>query len=420
MGGWAYGTGRAYGKGKKSVKNRQDQHKAVFTRDFLLIFLAGGLIRICYQIQGTVMPLYGNELGFTAVMVGTTTTVCTAASLILRPVLGIWLDRYGRRIIVLCGTGLFVLATWLCGLTGSFAVLLLRALQGFGFAAHTTAVNTMATDVLPEERMAEGIGYMGLTGSVSLALAPALALTLVEGGRYRQGFHFAFIVGALAVFCLLAVRSVVGREQAAPSASGTYQGWERFWEKEALKPAFIMLILGACYAGVSTFLAIYALGKGFSSSQVSVYFTVNAVATAVARLVGSSAMRRIGMRKGMFAASGLCVSAFLLIPVSSSAVGLWAAAALHGLGYGTIYPQLNALAVTRAAPERRGTAMATFLTGMDIGVGFGAGFWGFIIDRIGMDKMFHICAAVTVLVYVAYRLLLPAGDGKGANKGRLR
>lgn len=104
------------------------------------------------------------------------------------------------------------------------------------------------------------------------------------------------------------------------------------------------------------------------------------------------------------------MTAFVLIPVSTSAAGLWIAAALHGFGYGTIYPQLNAMAVMRAAPERRGTAMATFLTGMDIGVGFGAGFWGIVVDRIGMDQMFYICAAVTAVVYAAYRLLLPVTD----------
>lgn len=398
-------------KGFKSVQNRQPKLKSVFTRDFLLVFLAGGLIRVCYQMQSTIMPLYGNELGFTAAMVGTTTTACTIASLILRPVLGIWLDRYGRRIIVLCGTGIFVLATWLCGLTGSFAgLLLLRALQGFGFAAHTTAVNTMATDVLPEERMAEGIGYMGLTGSVSLALAPALALALVDGGGYRQGFNGAFLAGVMAVICLLGVRGVVGGKRSASAGNGGYQGWERFWEKQALKPAFIMLILGGCYAALSTFLALHALEKGFTSAQVSIYFTVNAVATAAARLFGGNIMRRIGTKRGLAAACGLCMSAFLLIPLSSSAVGLWAAAALHGLGYGTIYPQLNAIAVIRSAPERRGMAMATFLTGMDIGVGFGAGFWGVVVDMSGMDKMFYICAVVTVLVYAACSLLLPAVD----------
>ncbi len=399
--------------------NGRSQSKAVFTWDFLLIFLAGGAIRICYQMQGTVMPLYGNALGFTAAMVGTTTTVCTIASLMLRPVLGIWLDRYGRRVIVLCGTALFVLATWLCGLSGSFAVLLLlRAMQGFGFAAHTTAVNTMATDVLPEERMAEGIGYMGLTGSVSLALAPALALALIDKERYRRGFNGAFLVGILAVICLMAVRNVKGGAQSVPAACDRPQGMDRFWEKQALKPAGIMLILGACYAGLSTFLAIYALDKGFSPVQVSVYFTVNAAATALARLFGSSAMRWAGMKKGMLVAAGLCMAAFLLIPVSSSAIGLWTAAALHGLGYGTIYPQLNALAVMQAVPERRGTAMATFLTGMDIGVGFGAGFWGVIVDRIGMDKMFYICAVVMIFVYFAYRLLMPVPDGGKMGSGK--
>lgn len=399
------------------MENRKTQTKGIFTRNFILIFLAGGLIRICYQIQGTIMPLYGDKLGFTAAMVGTTTTVCTIASLVLRPVLGIWLDRYGRRIIVLSGTGLFVLATWFCGLTDNFAVLLLlRALQGFGFAAHTTAVNTMATDVLPEERMAEGIGYMGLTGSVSLALAPALALVLIDGGRYSRGFNGAFLAGVWAVMCLLAVRGA--RVKVQPSAAGAsqYRGWERFWEKQALKPAFIMLILGACYAGLSTFLAIYVLGKGFQAAQVSVYFTVNAVATALARLFGGSAMKKVGMKRGMLIATGLCVTAFILIPLTSSPLGLWTAGALHGLGYGTIYPQLNALAVTLAAPERRGTAMATFLTGMDIGVGFGAGFWGVVIDRVGMDSMFYACAVITLLVYAFYRLLLPVSGGRGTDK----
>lgn len=107
-------------------------------------------------------------------MVGLTTTVCTIASLILRPLLGGMLDRYGRRGLVLVGTLLFVLATLFCGMTGSFAVLLaLRAVQGLGFSAHTTALNTWATDILPEERMAEGIGLYGPNRLHLHAIAPA-------------------------------------------------------------------------------------------------------------------------------------------------------------------------------------------------------------------------------------------------------
>ena len=356
------------------------------------------------------MPLYGNKLGFSATMVGITSTVSTIASLILRPILGGILDRYGRRAVVLIGTALFAVATLLCGMFGGFAVLLaLRALQGFGFSAHTTAVNTMATDLLPEERMGEGIGYMGLSSSISLALAPALALTLIDGGQYSKGFGGAFMAGTLAVLCLLLVKSP---DVKAPSTKrdmpSQYRGWERFWEKQAIKPALVMLILGACYAGLSTFLATYALDKGFTSTQVSVYFTVNAVAMAVARLFGGRLARRMGLKWGMLAATCLCTAAFVLITISISAWELWLASALHGLGYGTIYPMLNAMAVTEATSERRGTAMATFLTGMDIGVGFGAGFWGMVIDCTSTDMMFHICAVASLMVYIAYRLLMTA------------
>ena len=67
---------------------------------------------------------------------------------------------------------------------------------------------------------------------------------------------------------------------------------------------------------------------------------------------------------------------------------------------------LNALAITKAPPERRGTAMATFLTGMDIGVGFGAGFWGFIIDHASMETMFFSCSMISLLLYAICRWLL--------------
>ena len=380
----------------------------IFTRDFLLIFLAGGFIRICYQMQGTIVPLYGNQLGFTASMIGLTTTVCTIASLILRPLLGGMLDRYGRRGLVIIGTLLFVLATWFCGMTGSFAVLLgLRALQGLGFSAHTTAINTWATDILPEKRMVEGIGYMGLTGSVSLAIAPALALTLIEGKQYSRGFNGAFVMGIAAIACLLLVHAADVKQAGNNNIQADkYRGWERIWERSSLRPTAIMLILGACYAGLTTFLATFALGKGFTSAEVSIYFTVNAIAMAIARMFGGRAMQCIGTRKSLLIASILCTTAFLLVPLVSHAWLLWLAGACHGLGYGTIYPMLNALAITKAPPERRGTAMATFLTGMDIGVGFGAGFWGFIIDHASMETMFFSCSMISLLLYAICRWLL--------------
>lgn len=386
-----------------------EKAKKIFTRDFLLVFAAAGMMRVCYQMQNTLMPLYMEKLGYAATAVGLAATMCTVASLVLRPLLGGMLDRFGRRRIVLAGTGLFAAATLCCGLSGALAVLLLfRVMQGAGFAAHTTAVNTMATDILPEERMSEGIGYMGLTSSVSLAVAPGLALMLTGSGEYKGGFLAAALAGLLAVICLVLVHHPDQRagETAQPALSLA----ERLWEKQAVKPALMMMVLSGCYAGISTFMAVYALGRGFTAADMSIYFTVNAVATAAARLFGGRAARRLGEQRIMLLSVSLCLVAFLIVPFSKAAVFLWIAAGLHGLGYGTIYPLLNAMAIVHAAPERRGTAMATFLTGMDIGAGFGAGLWGVIIDHTGMEMMFWLCAGICVAFYGAYRfLMMPKG-----------
>lgn len=378
----------------------------IFTRDFILAFTAAGLIRICYQIQNTVTPLYAKSLGFSAASIGLLTTVTTIASLVLRPFLGGWLDRYGRKWIAIIGTAMFTLATFWNGYAAAIAVLIVvKAFQGLGFSAHTTAVNTMATDVLPEKRMSEGIGYMGLTGSLSLAVAPAIALAMIGGGAYRPAYTTAFAVGALATVSLLFFRGKPKKSE-RPVGEEPARGIARFFEPKAFKPSAIMLLLGLCGAAPSTFLAMFAIGRGFGTDQISLYFTINAVALAAARLFGARIARRLTMRRAVLYATILDAAAFLLIGFADSAWMLWLAAVLYGLGYGTIYPLLNAAAITQAPPERRGTAMATFLTAMDVGVGFGASVWGLLVDWLGMGVLFPLCAAVSVLAYGLYRILM--------------
>jgi len=378
----------------------------VFTRDFMMVFIAAGLIRICYQIQNTVTPLYAQSLGFSASSIGLLVTVVTIASLALRPFLGGWLDRYSRKWIALIGTAIFAFATFWNGFAASMGLLIvIKALQGIGFSAHTTAVSTMATDVLPEERMSEGIGYMGLTGSVSLALAPAIALSLVGGGKYGSAYNVAFIAG---VVSLITIGLFRGKPKAAPKAVEAQQkvtGIARFFEPAAFKPSAVMLLLGLCGAALATFLSIFTLGRGFTTDQVSLYFTINAITLALARLFGARLARAISLNRAVLIATMVNVAAFVLISISANVWMLWLAAALYGLGYGTIYPLLNALAITAAPPHRRGTAMATFLTAMDIGVGFGASLWGVLVDMTSINILFPLCAGISILTYILFRSL---------------
>lgn len=377
----------------------------IFTWDFLLIFISAGMMRVCYQLQSTLIPLYGNHIGLSATTVGLLITMSTVASLMIRPFLGELLDRGDRRAIALAGTILFGAATLFCGLAGGLAaLLLLRTVQGLGFSAHTTAINTLATDTLPASRMSEGIGYMGLTGSVSMAVSPALALLFAGTGQFTPAFVFAGVLGMLSAACLLYVKQTHHSADSTTKDDGTqkhksYTGWQRFWEKNALKPSIVMLLLGFAYASVSTFFATYALGRGFTLMDVSLYFSLNAIAMAVARLGGGRAAQKIGTRRVLGISFLFSTVGFLMVATAESALSIWTAALLHGLGYGTIYPILNAQAILLSPAHRRGTAMATFLTAMDLGIGLGASIWGVVVDRSGIDSIYCLCAAIALLTY---------------------
>src|SRR5699024_776269 len=87
----------------------------------------------------------------------------------------------GRGIIFLFGLSLFVISVGTFGfLTTMFMLSTMRMVQGVGWGFSTTAVSTVATDIIPPKRRGGGLGYFGLSGNLALALDPALGLTLVD------------------------------------------------------------------------------------------------------------------------------------------------------------------------------------------------------------------------------------------------
>jgi MFS family permease len=57
------------------------------------------------------LPLYVLELGGTNTEVGLIIGILALTSLAVRPLLGIWMDRTGRRWFLLAGAGIYVLAS---------------------------------------------------------------------------------------------------------------------------------------------------------------------------------------------------------------------------------------------------------------------------------------------------------------------
>ena len=120
----------------------------------LLLVVTSGPILIMAARRGrsVVLPLIGDDLGLSPVMVGVLVSISTGADLLLFPMAGYLMDTFGRlRAIVpafgLMGLGLFALAL----ADGGLPVALAGALIGVGNGLSSGTMMTLGTDLAPED-----------------------------------------------------------------------------------------------------------------------------------------------------------------------------------------------------------------------------------------------------------------------------
>jgi MFS family permease len=116
----------------------------------------------------------------------------TYASAFSAPVTGALADRVGkRRMLVTCGLVITGFSVAYAVATDYPLMLGLVVLHGVFWSGLLSASAAYITDLIPESRRAEGIGYWGLSTIVAVAFAPAIGFAV-----YRQGWTWLCAVTA--------------------------------------------------------------------------------------------------------------------------------------------------------------------------------------------------------------------------------
>ena len=89
-------------------------------------------------------------------------------------------------------------------------------------------------------------------------------------------------------------------------------------------------------------------------------------------------------------------------------------AAFIGLGWGTIFPTAQTVAIQVAPSNRKGIATATYLSTMDSGIGIGSVIVGILGVQIGYSSMYLYSSIFVILGLLVYYFL----HGKGSNISR--
>ena len=403
----------------------------IFTRHFLLLATINLCMFFGFQMLNIGLPVYMAQLGAAGQVVGLATTLMTVTATLMRVFAGALLDRFGRWGLLIGGTVIMVCAIVSFAIFPIVGVILgLRMLHGIGWGMGSTATSTIAADIIPKRRFAEGMGYFALTTAISSAIAPAASIEIIQGAGAHYMIYVAAGVTVLALL-LSAVEAFASRRKAAqpaplsqsqqPSLSPqsaqpaqsphpqAYSKLETLFERRAVLPGILILLVNIGFGCITTFIALHANAQGVSG--VSAYFIVYAIVSLASRPPIGMLIDRFGYRLPAILSTLCTACTLVLIGVSSNMVMFAGAGALAGLGIGTAMSTFQAMAVASVEPWRRGVATATYMTAFDLGIAIGSLLGGILADLVGYTVMYFVVAAFPIVATVVAAAAIKKDEG---------
>ena len=378
------------------------KQNAIVTPEFIRLFVYSMAMLMGMNMLNVIVPLYTTEtLGSTTAMAGLMSTVYTIAACVSRPVNGGLTDRLGRRKVMIVGGLLFAAGCVLCGFVPALAVLAAsRVLMGIGYSAGTTACNTASMDVIPADRMSEGIGYFGVSQSVGSTIGSAVAaMALVWLGNQYSMLGVA-AAGLLCVIVALFVRYERKPGYVKPSPQEGKKAGAAF-EKTAILPSVFEGLSLFLITLLMCFMTLYIVHVGLSASVAGTFFTVSSVVIILVRMGFSGLMNRLPVWVFLIPGYLALIAACVLLPYCSTVMHFMGISLLFGIAHGGIWMALGSEAVRLAPAEKRGAANATFYFAFDAAIGLGAAFWGAMIDGVGYNTCYTIAAIAGLVLLVA-------------------
>lgn len=374
---------------------------SIWTRTFLLLCAAQFLGYAQHAVLTPVLPLYVTYLGGSAFTVGLVLAAFAVTSVLVRPVVGHWADRWNEAGVMISGLLFQGASILVCFVPFVSAAMLANGLRGIGWAGLNTGGYSLLALTAPESRRGEASGLYSGVQSASAILFPALALWLLQVSF--GGFAVVFVAGAIFSFAGAALGAIMAGNipRAAPGrnlSQATLQWWREifhFIEKDILLPSIILFWLNISLPSITNFSVLYARNLGITN--FGTFFIVLGVTSLLGRPLLGRVSDKFGRDRSIAAGFVLQLLALFLISTVANLVGMISAGALYMMGNALASSTTLALAVERADPLRRGKAMATFSVAYPLSYGVGSLITGSAVEIAGYTGMFLLLAAVQAL-----------------------
>ena len=359
-----------------------EKKETIWTYNFVALFLANVVLFFGQFMMSTLLPKYLSALGHSTTVIGFVVGMFSVTALGTRPITGPLIDGMNKKKLFMCMLSFTAITSFGYAMVTSVpGFICFRLLSGVGSGCSSALALTMATESLPESKLASGISVYGLSSVLPNAFGPGLGLAIAEKYSYRVAFVFSGVLIVIAI--LMASRM---RFENKPGQRISFR-LNNIVVPECLIPASLLMLLSLARNCFSTYLVIY-ITEYRCIEGISLYYTIYAAALIVTRPIMGKLADRFGIPSALYPSYIIFAAGLLTLAFCTKTWQLWLAAVLIACGYGVTQSQHQALTMKVAPKDRRGAASTTAFFGIDVGDLLAPVINGALITAVGYQNVY--------------------------------
>lgn len=374
---------------EQAVTKRRGSHLTTLHLSIFLVSFPFGIIAF-------VLPIYSRQMGASALEIGSLFSAFSLAAVLLRPLVGRAIDRYGRKPFFLIGIGAYMASMLLFFSAHNLTYLFLaRMTQGVGSAFLWLSAYAMVSDLASGEERGSSFGqvdqrlWQGALVGTTVGMILTAFLGLEQGWRLTFS-SFALLSGLallLAWIRLEETQKVRLETEPQPLLGGQL----------AILMA-IVLLTSIAYSIIGPIIMIFLQDR--FSTEVGILALAYLPSALIYSFLPSHMGRiadKVGRRLPM--ALGLLTGAIfaLLLPNLRSLLFLTILWAAEALAFSAATPAEEALVADLSGQESRGTAFGLYTFAYSLGSVIGPPIGGWLYDHWGYASPFYL-TTVTLLL----------------------
>lgn len=380
---------------KKPIKE-QKTVLIILLSNIFIAFLGIGLIV-------PVMPSFLNIMHLSGKTMGYLVAAYALAQLLMSPLAGRWVDRYGRKKIIIIGVFLFGISELIFGLGTHVSVFYIsRILGGTSAAFIMPGVTAYVADITSIQERAKAMGYISAAVSTGFIIGPGIGGFITEYG-VRIPFFFAailaFFVGISSIFIL---KEPLTKEQLAEISANAKQTNFISNIKRSVNPVYFIafIIVFVLAFGLSAYETVFSLFSdhkfGFTPKDIAVIITISATFGVIMQIFMFGKMvNKLGEKKLI----QLCLITGAILAIASTVVSsflsMLAVTCFIFLAFDLLRPALTTF-LSKAAGKEQGFIAGMNSTYTSLGNILGPAIGGILFD-VNIHYPYLFAAVIMVI-----------------------